>query len=268
MEEQVEQEVQEQEIVETETVEEQTEPTSEVVEEVSEEEVEVEEKPEPKTVPLDALQDERKKRQELERKLEEISEGVNTLKSQSPPKDIYEAYDRDSQGVVRDLNAEIKRLVGDDPYGNAAQIEQLRDLKDELRRREFTNIQSQLNQQTTASKVLSVITKEVPDFAKKVPELERFAIEELGYTPQELQKRTDFALGDDAAREVIRINKLYEKMTAKPQAKAVKPKPTKVEGPGQGVSKPEIDMNKLIQEAQKSGDWTKVFDARGLLGED
>ena len=193
---------------------------------------------------------------------------MNSLKSQSPPKDIYEAYDRDSNGVVRDLNAEIKRLVGDDPYGNASQIEQLRDLKDELRRREFTNIQSQLNQQTTASKVLSVITKEVPDFAKKVPELERFAIEELGYTQQELQKRTDFALGEDAAREVIRIHKLYEKMTAKPQAKTVKPKATKVEGPGQGVSKPEIDMSKLMAEAQKTGDWTKVFDARGLLGED
>lgn len=264
------QQVEEQEVVETEKVEEVTEPTSEVVEEVPEpvEEEVVEEAEEPKTVPLDALQDERKKRQKLEEQLAEISENVQSLKSEKPPKDIYEAYDRDSKGVVRDLNAEIKKLSTEDAYANAAQIEQLRDLKDDLRRREFTNIQTQLNQQTTASKVLSTITREVPDFAKKVDDLTKFAIDELGYTQQELTERTDFALGDVAAREVIRINKLYEKMTAKPQKKEVKKKPTTVEDAGKGVQKSGPDMSQLMANAQKTGDWTEYFEAKGLLSED
>lgn len=253
------------EVVETETVAVETEPTAEV-EKTTEviEEVVVEE-PIIKTVPLAALEDERKKRQEMEVELKSIREGVDSLKSQQAPKDIFEAYERDAKGVMRDLNSEISQLATDDAYGNAPKIEQLRDMKDELRRKEFTNLQTTLNQQTTASKVAQTITQAIPDIQTKQVELTKFAIEELGWGAQELQERTNFSQGDSAAREVIRINKMYDKVHAKPQAKLVKAKPTQVEGAGKGLSKNEPNMDNLRLEAQKSGDWTEYMDAKGLL---
>lgn len=243
---------------------EETEPTSE--DEISEPEVEEEEIiPEPKTVPIDALQDERRKRQELERKLDGLEKGMDSLKDKAQPKDIFEAYDRDSSGVMRDLNSEIQKLSSDNAYENAPQIERLRDLKDDLRKREFTNLQQNLNRQTEAQKVLSEIVREIPDFQKKTETLTEFAIEELGYTKEELIKKTDFALGEDARREVTRINRLYEKFNAKPEKKVVKQRPTSVESGGKGVQKTEPNLQQLLERATETGNWEEYFEAKGLL---
>ena len=255
--------LEEEESFEPETVEEETEPTSEEVEQDSQ----PEEEPEPKTVPVDALVDERRKRQELERRLDEISQGVQSLQQGKPPSTLEEAYDRDPQGVMRDLNAEIKKLSEDDAYGHASQIELLRDKKDELRRREFTNLQKQLNQQTTAQKAASIVMREIPDFNKRSQELTRFAAEELGYTQEDFE-RTNFVNGESAAREILRVNRLYEKFHAKPEKKKGKPKPTQVEGAGKGVQKTEPSLQSLLEKARETGDWTEYFDAKGLLGED
>jgi hypothetical protein len=263
----------EEEAVETEMVEEQTEPTAEVEEAVEEQEEEVVEEvaeEEPTMVPLASLKDERGKRQALEDELRGYKDGVAAVKTQQPeqaPKTLEEAFDRDPEGVVRDLNLEIRRLRDEDPHGNANDIDTLLDRKADLRNREFHNIQNQLNQQTATQKVLSTVTREIPDFNQKIKALQDFALNELDYTNEELTERIAPHNGDAAAREILRINKLYERFNAKPQAKVVKAKATKVEGAGKGVTNTGPDLNSLKDQAMKSGDWTDYMDAKGLLEE-
>lgn len=255
-----------------ETVEEETVPTTdeteseevdeEVVEE-SDEEVETDRK----TVPLTALEDERRKRQEYERQLKELQEGLNEVKGKVPqeaPKDIFEAFDRDPKGVTRDLNARIKQLRAEDPIGYADEIDSLQDLKSDLRVREVQNIQKQLQKQTKTSEVLQKINSVVPDFNSKVGVLEEFAIKELGYTREDLIRATNFDNGDAAVREVARINKLYERFHAKPEKKVVKKKPTEVEGAGKGIKKADVSREELMARAKETGDWAGYMEQLGL----
>ena len=263
------QEVEEVEAVETETVEEETEPTAEVEEAVEEEVEEV--VVEPKMVPLAALEDERKKRQLLEETVQGIRNDVDSQKSQTPPKTLEEAYDRDPKGVMSDLTAEIRRLRTEDRFENADRIDELADRKDELRQRGANAVVAdatkQLNQQSSVQKVLSIVTREIPDFNQKLPALEEFAVKELDYTLDEFRARTAPEQGDMAAREFIRVNKLFNRLNAKPQAKVVKAKPTSVEGAGKGVAPQAVSIDSLMEKAKKSGDWTEYFDAKGLLEE-
>jgi hypothetical protein len=266
-------EVQEvEEAVETEMVEEQTETTAEVEEAAEEQEEVVEEvvEEEPTMVPVAALKDERGKRQALEDELKGYKDGVAAVQKQQPeaaPATLEEAFDRDPKGVVRDLNLEIRRLRDEDGIGNANDIDTLLDRKADLRNREFQNLQQQMNQQTSVQKVLATVTREIPDFNAKLPILEAFAVQELDYTLEEFRQRTAPEHGDMAAKEFIRVNKLYDRLNAKPQAKVVKAKATKVEGAGKGVSSAGPDLNTLKEQAMSSGDWTNYFDAMGMLEE-
>lgn len=255
-----------------ETVEEETVPTTDETEsEEVDEEVETEESDDEvrdgKTVPLSALEDERRKRQEYERQLKEIQDGLNEVKSKVPqqaPKDIFEAFDRDPKGVTRDLNARIKQLRAEDPIGYADEIDSLQDLKSDLRMREVQNIQTQLQKQTKTSEVLQKINTVIPGFNSKVGVLEEFAINELGYTREDLIRATNFDNGDAAVREVARINKLYERFHAKPEKKVVKKKPTDVEGAGKGIKKADVSRDELMSKAKETGNWAAYFEAIGL----
>ena len=227
-----------------------------------------------KTVPVKAVIEERKKRQELEAQLQAVQQrqdemlrAIQANQPVTPPKDVYEAYDRDPQGVVRDLNAEIKRLVAEDPYGQADKIEGLRDLKDELRRREVSNITQTLSQQTQAQQVLGAIHQAIPDFANRFQPLCKFACDELGYDPQELAQAVDVRRGEAAVREWKRIDKMFQKMNATPTTKEARPRATPVEPAGRGIPKSQPNHNAIFERAKQTGstqDWAAYLEAKGL----
>lgn len=231
-----------------------------------------------KTVPLKAVVEERKKRQELEKQLKALADGQEALrKAVTPaqkPKDIYEAFDQDSDGVLRDLNGELKKLVSEDPYGNAEKIEQLRDLKDELRRREVTKLTNQLSQQSQAQQVIADVKAACPDIEQLVAPIDgyengkliKFAVEELGYAPEDVEE-LDPRRGMSAARKVKALYKMYKTANPEPQKKEVRPKPAAVEPPGQGIPKQQVNLNKLFEQAKRTGsadDWAAYLEAKGL----
>ena len=89
---------------------------------------------------------------EQKKELLELAEAmkVSQPKQQAPePQTIDAMYDRDPQGVTRQINERIAALVSDDPYGNAVEIEQLRDLKVNLVENKAQREYAQLNTNRT-----------------------------------------------------------------------------------------------------------------------
>lgn len=215
------------------------------------------EEPEEVKVPLKALQEERRKRQALEAQLKAAE---NKPKGQETIEDMFI---RDPAGTLTSINAEIKRLAEEDPYGNAAQIETLRDLKTDLRER------GQSHQQAQAQEFVKELNTIIPDFMSKQRALTKFAVEELGYDMDELSESTNpQVVGKRSALATIRvIAKQYEKATAAKtvKQKEVATKPTAVEAPGTGAKPSAESIDRLMEEARETGDWSKYLDARGLL---
>lgn len=160
---------------------------------------------------------ERKKRQALEAELEELKGKQEPPKTSqpAPQESIEDMYLRDPRGTTEQINTEIARLVEEDPYTNAVQIERLRDLKVELRDTAKTRTTEQVN--SFAQK----ISQEIPDFATKRDQLTKFAVEQLGYTPQDLATVTNYqTVGEKAALATIKlINQQYDLMNGKTPVK-------------------------------------------------
>lgn len=251
----------------------------EAVEEETAEEVAEEEEPAPKPEKEEWTKqvalEERKKRQELERQLAEIKEEIQRSKPQAPPKDIYEAFERDPDGVVKSLNAEIDKLADEDPYGNAKQLERLRDLKAELRQREVSKITTQLSQQTEASKVIAEVTASCPGIDKLLAKpdaaspslLEQFAVEKLGYTAEDFDELAPHR-GQSAARKFRQLYNAYQLAHPEPEKKEARPRPTPVEPAGKGIARQAPNLDALKAKAMKTGsndDWALYLEARGLV---
>jgi len=211
---------------------------------------------------------ERKKRQETEAKLERIQETLesleNAVKGSQQPATIEEAYERDQKGVIDNINASIANA---DAEGNTLEVERLRDLKEDLRQKLRQKQESKQQITTKQTEIAAQLFSNVPDFGpEKAKLLTAFAIKNLEYTDKELSEKCNInKYGLEAVREIVRINKLYEK-TKIPDAalkKKVK-KPTTVEKGGKGAPKTKTNVQALVKEARKTGDWQSVLEARGL----
>ena len=199
---------------------------------------------------------------EIRKELDRIRSEFEAAKPKPQPKDIYEAYDQDPEGVVNYVNQAIRDLAQEASPENIAKIEELRDLKDQFRQRAVTNLQSQQTKQREYVEVMKAITDAVPDISSKQVALRDFALEVLGMSPEELATETDpMRSGMNAARTVARINRAYDAFNAGKTAKTkvVKPQPTKVEAPGNGYEqKPETLLDKK-REAIKTGNFRNFF---------
>lgn len=178
-------------------------------------------------------------------------------------KTIYDHYDEDPRGTEQYLNQEIKRLAEEDPFGNAYQIEQLRDLKIELKQTASVRAVERQN------RFVSELVREVPDFTKKSDILTRFAVERLGMSLESLTVMTNPKIvGERAAIEQVKaINALYEEANAKAtlSTKEVK-KVTPVERAGTGEPQAKgPNIQKLKEEGHRTGDFTKYYEAIGVL---
>lgn len=244
----------EEEVEKVEDVEEETTATTET-------EVEVMEEPQEEKVPLKALQEERRKRQELEQRLKEKEQ---QKPEQQGNETVDQMYQRDPQGTISAINQEITRLVNDDPYTHAEAIERLRDMKVDLRER---NMQAQ---QVQAGRFVQELNMAVPNFQQKAPLLVEFAINELGYSNETLaQFSNPQAVGPKAAIEfTAMINKAYESKKAieTVRQKQSQPKPTPTERPGDGAgSQQNVNIKQIKERAQSTGNYADYLEAIGAI---
>lgn len=214
----------------------------------------------------------------ITRKSQELSEKLKTLddwrrereesKAKTPPQTIEEAYDRDPEGVTRWIKSEISRLVNEDAYTNAAQIENLRNQQTDLIRREVKQTREREAQQAKAAAYRDDIVSVLNSAKVDGNTLAKFAIEELGYSAEELEYETNpMQTGAKAVKAVERIARLYSKLNPKATAetKAVRPTPTKGQPPGSGMApKQNVDLSKLLEKANETGDYSAYYRAKGL----
>lgn len=199
---------------------------------------------------------------EIRKELDRVRQELEASKPKAQPRDIYEAFDQDPQNVVSYINNEIKALVANDPIANAVQIEQLRDLKDELRTRELQRIQETSTKKAEVDGYIQQIAKIVPDIAAKQHALVKFAVEVMGYSPEELNYETNPGLvGERAVKTVARINQAYDRFNAGRtiKQKEVKPTPTKVEPAGKGFERETMNSRELLENAKRTGNWRDLF---------
>ena len=201
---------------------------------------------------------------ELRREVEQLREMVKGQVPEEQPSDIYQAYDQDPEGVLKYVDSKINELAVE---GNIPEVRQLEALKYEFNRREIDKLKAQRSTQGKEAMLMSAILEAVPDLATKQGNLREYAINELGYTVEELAAETDPSVaGERAVRNIIRINHAYDKHQALTSVKKKRvKKPTPVEKPSNvSVDKPDVDeLKQAKEEALKTGNFRSFFEAMG-----
>lgn len=142
------------------------------------------------------------------RKTQEIAQ----KKQEQKPKDIYEAYDADPEGVTAYIDAKI---VEAKEAGDIDQVTMLLNIKSNLVERRIRKIESMTVQEKQFQDIFSEVRREIPDIEKKAPILTEFAIKQLGFSEEEIEKLTDPAItGRLAAKITLAVNKIYNYFNA------------------------------------------------------
>jgi hypothetical protein len=126
----------------------------------------------------------------------------------------------------------------------------------------------------TAHAALQDVAEAIPDFGpEKQQKLTEFAVEELGYSVDDLASMTHPSKGRMAAQAVKTINAAYEAKYGKREtaamnaaSKKVNRKPI-VEGAStsQNTQVQGTNLARALADAKKTGDWTKYLDMKGVL---
>lgn len=139
-----------------------------------------EEPPPPKHVPLKALEDERRKRQEFEEENRRLKEAQAQPQRVATPQTVEEIFDADPESVLGYLRSEIatKQAQLDREYDPALEREliQLRDTREDLRDRQTLAERRQRQMQERIAPVEAEIKTIIPD-SKKAAEIKAFAVE-------------------------------------------------------------------------------------------
>ena len=177
---------------------------------------------------------------EFTRKSQELS----SLKSGKQPRNLEEAFDQDPNGVLTRIGMEIDQreiqLAGIDPISDPddakqvrIEIARLRSLDRNLNQRgmEIQNIIQEGN--AIVADTLTEVRANIKDYDSKRPAFEKFAIEDLGYTEQEIGVLTDPRIVGKsmAIKNFLIVNSLFEKVEAgkRAEAKLKNPKPNQLE---------------------------------------
>lgn len=201
---------------------------------------------------------------ELRKQMQQLQETVEKAIPKPAPKDIYEAYDQDPEGVTKFINNKIDELI--DSGADMKDVEKLRETRYRLKERGVKqDVASPVDQdQLKAQQTVAALVSAIPDIEEKQQELKAYAMEVMGYSEQELLAATALTRGEDAVKEIVRINNAYRKYTAPVRAKkkAKRKQPTSVEKSGGGFDKQDTTISDLKTKAKKtgeSGDWFDVF---------
>lgn len=200
---------------------------------------------------------------ELRKALQALDEKVEKALPKPPPKDIYEAYDQDPDGVMSYIEKQIDVAIDNQ---DKVSLDKLREARERIRihASKPKPVEDNTNKVAIAA---TELLRAIPDIEDKQNDLKKYALEVMGYDPEELIAATDISIrGEAAVKEILRINRAYDKYQAprKAQAKAKRKKPTQVEKTGGGFdSQKESTMSDMVREAAKkakSGDGNAFFD--------
>jgi hypothetical protein len=215
-----------------------------------------------------------KKISELTKELTTFKAEKDQQRSAAPPATLEEAYDRDPRGVINYLNSQIDHLMSEDPFApqNVKEAEKLRRIKDELRDRSFSQAQDTGRQKETALKIWNRMLEVSPK--TEHAEIERYAVNVLGYDPEELGNDTNPMTAGEGALKTLRLIKAsydqYKRTTSTAggqsniRSKEVRNPTTMEEGAPTRGRAPVVNMQDLIKQATETGDWSPVFRAKGL----
>ena len=178
--------------------------------------------------------------EEFTRKSQELA----NLRGGTQPRTIEEAFDRDPSGVLGRIGDEIDqreiRLANLDPM---IDIEESKAIRTEIAR--LRSLDRNLNQRGVASNrqvewgnrviadTMSEVRTIIKDYDSKREALEKFAVDDLGYTEQEIGVMTDPRIVGKvmAIKNFKAVNRLFEASEAVKSAnkKLLKPKPNQLE---------------------------------------
>ena len=210
-------------------------------------------------------------KRDMQSQLEQVRQNA------APPRSIEEAYARDPRGVLNfiDQQIESQKLEADkDPFNAIKQLAHLQAWRNRLTDMGVQAIETrrQFNEVTTST--LQEVAEAIPDFGpEKQKALTEFAVQELGYTMEDLSQLTDPRRGRLAAQVVKTINAAYDTKYGSKEKAAISASQKKVnrmpvvEGAArsQTSSVPNQALSKAMSEAKKTGDWTKVLDMKGVI---
>jgi Txe/YoeB family toxin of Txe-Axe toxin-antitoxin module len=207
-------------------------------------------------------------RSELKRELENLRKEIGSLRQ---PASIEEVFDKDPEGTLKYIEsqiAEVRKGIDTDPFESIKKIEELRAVKDNLVLRSITGQRKVAELNRLEAEVKNEVLSAIPDFDKKESKLTQYALEELGYTLDEIRFLTSPAnTGRYATKFIVQVNKMYEMNKAKStvEEKRVKTPPKQESaGTGEGDSQA-ASYRQALKEAQKSQDWTEVLKMKGVL---
>ncbi len=161
-----------------------------------------------------------------------------------PARTVYEQFDQDPSGVMKDLRVAIAQKKKEDPFSD--EVIRLETLRDELLERGMTRGREESRVSRAASEAEGQIRKAIPDFEVKAPKLTEFAVNELGFSMEEIDVLSDPAkVGPLAVKVTKAINVIYDRFNAgtaagKKEVKKVGP----LARPGGGGA-PTVDEDKM-----------------------
>lgn len=213
--------------------------------------------------------------------LAEAARSMQQVQAQPPqrePASLDEAFERDPARVLNEIDKSIEDLTREannkadaDPFGAVKlqnKVLQLNQLKDNYRGRIF-QAQQQFQQVEALRTGYLQDVAQIPDFESKHLRLTDFAVNELGYTEQELALLADpVRTGRLAGKFVKSLNAMYDKLhgvSDSAQNKQVKgtPPPLLRTSGGAPPTSSQPNMSKLFKQAKTSGDWTGYLKAKG-----
>lgn len=168
------------------------------------------------------------------RKTQQLAEQSRQA-AQRQPKNVYEAYAQDPEGVINYIDTQTEEKISEGDYESALRLMHIKTNLFDKRSKEAT-MQSAANRMSES--VWSNVKTAIPDFDSKKDALTSFAAKEFGFTDQEIAVLTNPAItGELAGKLTIAINKAYQIMNANKTAtaKIKKPEPTQL-GSSTGAS--------------------------------
>ena len=217
-----------------------------------------------------------KKFQKLADERRKLREEVEAKEGALQPKNVYEAYDRDPDGVISYINSEIKKAKKD---LNDEQVDRLLEVKDSLREYGLNQIRLQQKAGTSINEAIEELKRTVPNYDSVKSDLNDFA---MGLLPGDEEESSEALRLLTNPGAVVRVGKKEYPMPAiwftramyaqfsksKPIKKKARKIPTEVVPPGTGqvgkaVTKKSVEA--LYKKASDSGDamdWANYMTAK------
>lgn len=177
--------------------------------------------------------------------------------AEDPKEKYFQEYLKNPDKVNREIYDAIDQLEGITPDNEnyvvaRKQIVQLLKAKDEFSSKALAMKEQSQNATTLYAQVVGEVTRAIPDFQAKMPELKKYAIETLGYTEDTLSDVTAPMRGKAAVQTILAINRAYEKSKAADPSKAIINRiPPKEPNPPGGSSGGEEGKKLTMAEAAK-----------------